>query len=445
VKMRLSRYCIVMGDLAGPGQVVVHDILTGTGLLIREEVLGNVQASIDAGHPDALELKRAGLLYDAEACPEGDALRADYWLGKRRMGTSSSFFTYVLTLHCNLRCVYCYQATLSERSRMSAETARAAAAWSIGIGDANRIGEFIAVFFGGEPLLEMEALVEISGRLKAAATARGWSYRALVVTNATLLTPDLAGALCEAGVSGAQITIDGPRDAHDRRRVGAAGEGTFDRVLAGVENCFGKLAVSLRINLDRDNLPLFGGFLPTVAGWKRRGLIANIDLAGVTDPEGNSEYCQIQALSEDDFSETFLPLIEQARLAGVPPASRVLAGPCPALCDGSWVVAPDGDLFRCHHLVGDPRWVCGNVHQGEPNHLYHRFLTVEPRSAECRDCPFMPACYGGCRYRAIVKGKDLSEPDCYRGVYANSVRGLIGASYRGILADRARASAGADS
>ena len=430
----LSQYCLVLDGVAGDGRVVVHDLLTDTGVLVKRRVAEDPGRALAEGDPEAAEMRQCGMLFDADQDPHGDRWLAEYWLSKRRLGSSTAFFTYVLTLHCNLKCTYCYQSPLTERSRMTPELATKAADWSIRVAQANRVRELIAIYFGGEPMLEPEILRTISGRLKAAAAAYHWSYRAKAVTNGTLLTPELVTSLADAGLSALQVTLDGPATQHDQRRIGAAGQPTYQRILDGIRACRGRLQVTIRVNVDRQNLPELGDFLETLGRLRTEGYIASVDLAGVMDPENQIPHCQQFGLAEVDYVSSVEPLYERAQSLGLPPANRVLPGPCPAVCDGSWVISPAGELYRCHHLLGNPQWSCGNIQSGaEPNHLYHQFVSMDPRNGECADCPYMPTCYGGCRYRAIVEGKRLDQVSCYRKEYDHAIPVFLKTYYRNLL------------
>ncbi|MCM1236362.1 MAG: hypothetical protein NC124_11505 [Clostridium sp.] len=52
-----------------------------------------------------------------------------------------------------------------------------------------------------------------------------------MVTNGYFLTKDVAQKLAKLKVSSLQVTIDGPKHVHDKRRVLAGGEGTFDKII----------------------------------------------------------------------------------------------------------------------------------------------------------------------------------------------------------------------
>jgi uncharacterized protein len=105
-------------------------------------------------------------------------------------------------------------------------------------------------FFGGEPLLAANrpAIEYITRQALALGTAT-----VSAVTNATeldaykdLLSPDLIGNL--------QITLDGPPQEHDLRRIYADGSGSFSRIAQNITMALDRgVGVSVRMNIDRNN------------------------------------------------------------------------------------------------------------------------------------------------------------------------------------------------
>jgi uncharacterized protein len=88
-------------------------------------------------------------------------------------------------------------------------------------------------FHGGEPcLVGVEAFELICGRLRSALSdvAR---VHLTIQTNGVLLTADWARVFRAHGVY-VGVSIDGPREIHDRDRVGHAGEPSYDRVVRGL-------------------------------------------------------------------------------------------------------------------------------------------------------------------------------------------------------------------
>ncbi|HSS52295.1 MAG TPA: radical SAM protein, partial [Thermoanaerobaculia bacterium] len=146
-------------------------------------------------------------------------------------------FIFMPTYDCNLRCSYCYQdhmrtdcnfkhllrsmrkpvvdrifAALPQIEELHGLAPRAGRRRNIG-------------FFGGEPLLaaHREIVEHILGKAFEMGEADLWA-----VTNGTEIDAyrDLLGP---AGISHLQITLDGPQQEHDKRRIYGDGSGSSER------------------------------------------------------------------------------------------------------------------------------------------------------------------------------------------------------------------------
>lgn len=137
-----------------------------------------------------------------------------------------------VTQQCNLRCEYCvYSGNYTNRShtnaRMSFETARKAIDFLIehsrGIEDTN------ISFYGGEPILEFELMKKCI--LYALQASEGKTVTFNLTTNGTLFTKDIIEFFRQYNVH-ITISLDGPREVHNKnRRFAAGGGGTFDKIM----------------------------------------------------------------------------------------------------------------------------------------------------------------------------------------------------------------------
>ena len=141
---------------------------------------------------------------------------------------------------CNLACDYCYmyfhadQGWREQPKFMSSETRDRVS---------RRLAEYLAeteqshfavVFHGGEPLLAgVETLAGFAEQLRSAAEPDA-QLDVSLQTNGLLLTDKALDAL-EAADIGVSLSIDGPREAHDRHRRTAVGRGSFDQVAGALE------------------------------------------------------------------------------------------------------------------------------------------------------------------------------------------------------------------
>ena len=109
-------------------------------------------------------------------------------------------------------------------------------------------------WFGGEPLIGMPVIEELSRQLIELCEEKEITYSAGIVTNGYLLTKENAERLKECQVGRVQITIDGPKEIHDVRRPLVNGNGTYDIIMKNIMDVKEVLPISLRINVDYDNI-----------------------------------------------------------------------------------------------------------------------------------------------------------------------------------------------
>jgi 12,18-didecarboxysiroheme deacetylase len=145
-----------------------------------------------------------------------------------------------VTKRCNLRCVHCYAhaGDKADRNELTTEEGKHL------LEDLAGFGVPVILFSGGEPLVRPD-LVEL------AAYAVRLGMRAVISTNGTLVTPTIAEALQDIGLSYVGISLDGTKEVNDRFR---GMRGAFDRAMAGIANCQqAGIKVGLRFTLNRMN------------------------------------------------------------------------------------------------------------------------------------------------------------------------------------------------
>jgi len=90
---------------------------------------------------------------------------------------------------------------------------------------------FSVVLHGGEPLLlGVKRLERLFASLR---NALSFDYPISIQTNGVLISKEILDICSKYQVSVA-VSIDGPQNVHDKLRIGHDGEGTFERVIAGI-------------------------------------------------------------------------------------------------------------------------------------------------------------------------------------------------------------------
>jgi radical SAM protein with 4Fe4S-binding SPASM domain len=151
------------------------------------------------------------------------------------------------TRRCNLHCVHCYASAGETASPDELTTAEGRAL----IDDLASYGAPVLLFSGGEPTMREDLL-----ELMSLATSRG--LRAVISTNGTLITPEMARDMKGAGVVYVGVSLDGLGEAHDRFR---GKKGAFEEALRGLANARrAGLKTGIRFTITRFN----NSFVPDI-------------------------------------------------------------------------------------------------------------------------------------------------------------------------------------
>jgi len=145
------------------------------------------------------------------------------------------------TRACNLRCIHCYAGADGRCAddELSFDEGRAL------IDDLADFGSPVLLFSGGEPLCrnDMPDLAEY-------AVSKG--MRAVISTNGTLITDEVARRLKAIGLSYVGVSLDGLRETNDRFR---GVKGAFDAALKGIRACKrAGIKVGLRYTITNHNV-----------------------------------------------------------------------------------------------------------------------------------------------------------------------------------------------
>jgi 12,18-didecarboxysiroheme deacetylase len=145
-----------------------------------------------------------------------------------------------VTRRCNLKCVHCYAQADASAAPNELTQAEGLAL----LDDLKTFGVPVVLFSGGEPLMRPDLFELVSHTVAA-------GMRAVISTNGTLITQELALRLKDLGLSYVGISLDGIEPTHDRFR---GKKGSFAAAMAGVRRCQEVgLKVGLRFTLNRAN------------------------------------------------------------------------------------------------------------------------------------------------------------------------------------------------
>jgi uncharacterized protein len=341
-------------------------------------------------------------------------IRQRYW-GARR--DTPMVLTITTTMECNLACYYCYETRSHERlttDRVASivDMARARLA-------ASGKRSLHVDWYGGEPLLNLDFIESASLALQALCRTEDVRYAASVISNGTSWPPDVGGFVERHRIRQVQISFDGMRRHHDRRRRYAdrsSPASSFDQAVALVEALLDHVRVDLRFNIDRGNA---ADVLPFVRFARRRGWFARrfpavIQPARLAAYSERSQFMRKAELRLDEY-DTLRGAV-RAEVAGATAVEEAEApdgypfpksSVCAALASDSVVIGADGDLYRCGLQVGESGRSVGRL--GGSTRIPLPLLDARPADdgpwwaafdpttlPTCSRCSFLPICWGGC-------------------------------------------------
>ena len=305
---------------------------------------------------------------------------------------------------CNFRCVYCYETY----SRGTMEPWVCKAVVALAERRIKQLRTLHAGWFGGEPLLGLEAIREIAPRLQALAQENGVEYNSNMTTNGFLLTQEVLVELLSYGVRHFQISIDGSPADHDCKRGLKGGGSSFKTIydnLKAAHSLTEQFTILIRINFDNDNLPRVQGFLDMLkedfSGDSRFELLFYPvgQWGGVNDERlnvcGSTKYLSKQALAK---TATTMGLKPQAHLPQM--QGQAGAGVCYAARPHNLLIGADGKIMKCTVALDQEDYnVVGHLKpDGVPDIDTDKFTRwVTPYFEDddaCKKCFYLPVCQG---------------------------------------------------
>lgn len=147
------------------------------------------------------------------------------------INNSTLFLIIMPTEKCNFNCKYCYET--HTKGRMDDDIQNAIVKFVEK--NIKYYTQLSVAWFGGEPLEEIDIIEHLSNSfLKICKTARK-RYQASITTNGYNLTRDVFLKLLSLNVFEYQITIDGDQNIHDKFRVLANGDGTYQHIIENLK------------------------------------------------------------------------------------------------------------------------------------------------------------------------------------------------------------------
>jgi len=321
---------------------------------------------------------------------------------------------------CNIDCTYCfYKDRPAEfgrgKQRMSEEVLE------------KLVADYMQLWFdvmgfawqGGEPTLMGVDFFKRAVELQRRYGRTGQQVSNKMQTNALLLDEKWCRFLHENKFL-LGISIDGPKEFHDRYRLDHSGAGTWERVMRGIEKCkeheveFSTLVLLNRGNVEHaeelfdfvvENGLTYVQFIPCIETDAATGGAADFS---ITPKQYGDFLCRLFDLW-DDYGPEKVNIREFDSLVTYYVMGRQTICTYRKQCGGFLVIEHNGDAFCCEFFV-EPKWRLGNILETPLAELAgdskkRAFARGKQKvCSECLLCRFLDICRGGCMKDRVRAG-----------------------------------------
>jgi uncharacterized protein len=435
-----------------PEYSVIQNLFHGRTSLIPRKFASELQKQKDM-HGSSVNLRRNKILdyliendfiYTSPA-KELKAEKKAFSLFKASLpeANPSRQYQFILTYACNMKCVYCFQKfTRKENKKIRMQKEQLNNAFKI-IMEQERQNELeinekkltthkpLISIVGGEPLIDSTKNIADIKRIIRFVKEHNFEYS--ITTNGMTLEKFMA-IFKEEGLfpRHIQVTIDGPKEIHDKRRTAPADISSFEKIVGSIDYALATGGnIGLRINLDEMNIDSLGeiGDFIFSKGWSDKKQFSAY-LAPVTDHSlVNTSYNWINNDSSllKQIVKLFLErpelesLFTMKNFRGFEYVKQLIekkAECVPTIwrCEavlGQLIFDPLGNLYCCFEGAGNKKAKIGVYF---PKYLiskanYKKWKSLNSfENSFCSECCYKYICAGGCPWHIIEHEKTECLP-----------------------------------
>lgn len=295
--------------------------------------------------------------------------------------------TVATTLRCNANCPYCYERGVGQVDMLP--------------GSSEKIIAFILnnnpgfgvnfTWFGGEPLMNTPLIDEICDAM----TFREIPFTSFMITNGSLFRLDeLEKNVSRWHLESVQISLDGTAKVyHEIKKYNTKSQITYYLILRAIRKLADlKVHVTIRLNIAKHNaIDIFN-------------LLKELDYL-----YSGNDWIQYYPAFVEGTKDSFRPeekrdylvkLLDAVKdLKKLTLTDRLYSLPKTHSCHNSdpraFTIDTYGNIMGCEHYVGHAERAFANL--DNVSEIIDPRLQRRPLRLQCRECVFLPKCFGGCQ------------------------------------------------
>lgn len=412
---KFSKYNIIIEN--NQDNVLVYNSFTGSFCemekSVYEQISDNNEVTNTIKYFDAL--KEEGIIVPLFL----DEYQRVVSIEKERMykqNPESVYTVIALTLACNMQCEYCFEAKQNSTHIIDHAVVKDLIIYLKKQIEYNtHLKTFAVSWFGGEPLLGYNEILEICDEIKPFCEERGVTFLSSMITNGLLLTDERVKTMVErCNLYRVQVTLDGMQDTYCN--IKKATPFAYNTVLNNIVTAANRLEVVVRLNASKSNFEE----LKKVAAMLFEGLhLKNkikLYIAEIKDYTNCFKAdCHVFNYGEFELAKNeFYQYLENEyhiEVGNLIFDRQFKDTTCGLIRVANMVIGPQGELYKCEHGLGNPNDVVGTIQDGcFYNDAYNKFCGIY-HFDKCKSCSIFPICLSGCRSQQISFGEKSVDCD----------------------------------
>jgi len=405
-----SKYLYIINDDKG---VIMYSTKTGNIVYLEKIEFEDVKSYLD-GEIQANDTINYMIEYGFLVSDETDEVKSVIDEHVYSIENSKIFhLTVYLTEECNFNCEYCFV----KKSGRIMEEQKFGQLYRLLEKKINQYSGIDISWFGGEPLIRIENLIEYNKKIYHFCEKNGKKYNSSIVTNGYYLTLHNFLKLYDNNIRNIQVTFDGAENKHDSMRLDRKEGASFDIIIRNLRKiqkmAFHEYYITIRCNYEigkemtdsKEFLKLYDKFFSRD---KRFSLvlkpIVNYDeideqkllsiYKGKTDALCDiiGEYTQ--------YADLLMELIRPRKYW------------CNSYSCNSYVVNAMGEIYMCDAVINRQEYKLGFITEDGDIKIqkeYKLYSKVKEHLLKelkgCLNCKRLPVCYGSCNKIYHLLGK----------------------------------------
>lgn len=329
------------------------------------------------------------------------------------------------TQECNARCFYCFE-NGEKRVPMSDETAEKIVKYITKNIDVN--DEVVFRWFGGEPLVGAKYIDYITENVNKYFNGK-LKYSSIVTTNGLAINDELIKNAKEKWhAKKFHLTIDGYKEEHNKRKnYYDKNVDGYSKLLEDMQKLIdNKIFVVCRFNLDKKNIKQLDDILKDLERFKGSDYFYIHTTTLRRPPNAPLEDYILPQDYDWAYDLIWRKMFHYGFYDGIKHILPLrLRGNCLACVMNEVIINSKGNLFKClQHTTEDSHKV-GNCDTGVVfNKNYLDWLDVSIKREQCKKCPYLPMCAGGCKEYWYENRPEIS-PCAREKTYLDTLMNLI--------------------